>query len=128
MLTEVTQKGLCKPMLEKQIERKLVNTVKAAGGLCPKFVSPGMAGMPDRIVLMPGGRLAFVELKAPGKKPRPLQIYRHDQLRELGFDVFVLDKPEDIPALLKYMCNSTSRIPRFTLSDNSTLHFPHSTL
>ena len=100
MLTEVTQKGLCKPMLEKQIERKLVNTVKAAGGLCPKFVSPGMDGMPDRLILMPGGRLAFVELKAPGNKPRPLQLCRHDQLRELGFEVFVLDRPEDIPFLM----------------------------
>ena len=87
-------------MLEKTIERKLVNAVKAAGGMCPKFVSPGMDGMPDRLILMPGGRLAFVELKAPGKKPRPLQIYRHDQLHELGFDVFVLDRPEDIPFLM----------------------------
>ena len=89
-----------KIMLEKQIERKLVNTVKAAGGLCPKFVSPGMDGMPDRLILMPGGRLAFVELKAPGKKPRPLQLHRHDQLRDLGFEVFVLDRQEDIPFLM----------------------------
>ena len=87
-------------MLEKQIERKLVNAVKDAGGLCPKFVSPGMDGMPDRLILMPGGRLAFVELKAPGKNPRPLQLRRHDQLRGLGFDVFVLDSPGDIPTML----------------------------
>lgn len=59
-------------MREKLIEQKLVKAVKAAGGLCPKFVSPGMAGMPDRLVLLPGSRLAFVEVKAPGKKPRPL--------------------------------------------------------
>ena len=87
-------------MLEKQIEQKLVKAVKDAGGLCPKFVSPGMDGMPDRLILMPGGRLAFVELKAPGKKPRPLQLHRHDQLRSLGFEVFVLDRPEDIPYLM----------------------------
>ena len=87
-------------MLEKQIERKLVKAVKAAGGLCPKFVSPGMDGMPDRLILMPGGRMTFVELKAPGKNPRPLQLRRHDQLRGLGFDVFVLDNPEDIPTML----------------------------
>ena len=87
-------------MLEKQIEKKLVKAVKDAGGLCPKFVSPGMDGMPDRIILMPGGRLAFVELKAPGKKPRPLQLHRHEQLRNLGFEIFVLDRPEDIPFLM----------------------------
>lgn len=87
-------------MLEKKIEQKLVKAVKKEGGLCPKFVSPGMDGMPDRLILMPGGRLAFVELKAPGKKPRPLQICRHEQLRALGFEVFVLDRAEDIPFLM----------------------------
>ena len=88
-------------MLEKEIERKLVNAVRNAGGMCPKYVSPGMDGMPDRLVLMPGGRLAFVETKAPGKKPRPLQLHRHAQLRALGFDVYVVDKPEQIGEVLK---------------------------
>ena len=83
-------------MLEKKIEQKLVKAVKKEGGLCLKFVSPGMDGMPDRIVLMPGGRIAFVEVKAPGKKPRPLQLRRHEQLRELGFRVSVLDDPDQI--------------------------------
>ena len=87
-------------MLEKRIEKKLVDAVRAAGGMCLKFVSPGMDGMPDRIMLMPFGRMAFVEIKAPGKKPRPLQRFRHDLLRELGFQVFVLDRPEDIPYLM----------------------------
>lgn len=87
-------------MLEKQIEQKLVKAVKKEGGLCLKFVSPGMDGMPDRLILMPGGRMAFVELKAPGKKPRPLQVCRHEQIRNLGFEVFVLDRAEDIPYLL----------------------------
>ena len=87
-------------MLEKKIEQKLVNAVNAAGGICPKFVSPGMDGMPDRLILMPGGRVAFVELKAPGRKPRPLQIHRHEQLRSLGFEVFLLDRAEDIPYLM----------------------------
>ena len=88
-------------MLEKQIEKKLVDAIRQLGGMCPKFVSPGMDGMPDRLILMPGGRLAFAELKAPGKKPRPLQLHRHDQLRSLGFQVFVVDAPEQIEEVLR---------------------------
>ena len=72
-------------MKEKQIEQKLVKAVRALGGLCPKLVSPGMDGMPDRMVLLPGGRMAFAELKAPGRKPRPLQLRRMAQLSRLGF-------------------------------------------
>ena len=88
-------------MSEKLIEQKLVKAVKAAGGCCPKLVSPGTDGMPDRIVLMPGGRIGFVEVKAPGKKPRQLQVKRHEKLRALGFLVFVLDDPEQIPGILR---------------------------
>jgi len=61
-------------MREKTIEQHLVAAVKAAGGICPKLVCPGFDGMPDRIMLMPGGRIAFVEVKAPGEKPRALQV------------------------------------------------------
>jgi hypothetical protein len=64
-------------MGEKHIEQKLVKAVKAAGGMAPKFISPGLAGMPDRLVLLPKGKMAFVEVKSPGMKPRPLQIKRH---------------------------------------------------
>lgn len=87
-------------MTEKDIEIKLINKVKKRGGLCPKFVSPGLAGVPDRLVLMPGGSLAFAELKAPGKKPRPIQIRRMDQLRHLGFKVYVIDSSEMIGRIL----------------------------
>lgn len=74
-------------MLEKEIERKLKKRVEALGCLCLKFESPGFTGVPDRIILMPGGRLFFVELKAPGQKERPRQEYVQRQLRNLGFIV-----------------------------------------
>lgn len=88
-------------MREKQVEQRLVKAVRAAGGICPKLVSPGMDGMPDRLLLMPGARMAFVEVKAPGKEPHPLQTHRHQQLRALGFPVFVLDDPEKVPWILE---------------------------
>jgi len=88
-------------MREKQIEQKLVNAVKAAGGIAPKFVSPGYAGMPDRLLLLPGGGMAFVEVKASGEKPKPLQTARHRILRKLGFKVYVLDAATDIEKIVK---------------------------
>lgn len=87
-------------MREKQIENQLVSQVKKIGGIAPKFVSPGFAGMPDRLVLIPDGHIAFVELKAPGKKPRPLQLARHRLLRLLGFRVYVIDGAEQIGGML----------------------------
>lgn len=87
-------------MSEKDIERKFVQTVNNAGGIAPKFVSPGFAGMPDRIVLLPGGRMGFVEVKDTGKKPRPLQLARHRLLVGLGFRVYVLDSSEQIPGII----------------------------
>ena len=87
-------------MREKVIEQQLVEAVKNAGGMCPKFVSPGFDGRPDRMVLLPGSRAAFVEVKSPGKKPRPLQLKRHDQLRRLGFQVYVLDRADQIGGIL----------------------------
>ncbi len=72
-------------MREKIIEKKLAAAVKKAGGIAPKFVSPSYDGMPDRLVLLPDGIIAFAELKAPGKRPRPLQEARHRLLRSLGF-------------------------------------------
>ena len=88
-------------MQEKYIENKLVKAVKEMEGIALKFVSPGLDGMPDRLVLLPMGRTAFVEVKSPGKKPRPLQLARHELLRKLGFKVFVLDDATDIEKILK---------------------------
>ena len=87
-------------MREKQVEQKLVQAVKARGGICPKFVSPGFDGMPDRIVLLPGRHFGCVEVKAPGKMPRPLQVSRHRLMEKLGFSVHVLDGPEKIGGIL----------------------------
>ncbi|MFR1270047.1 MAG: VRR-NUC domain-containing protein [[Eubacterium] siraeum] len=87
-------------MREKQIEQKLVQAVRKSGGMCLKFVSPNFDGMPDRLILLPGGKIAFAELKAPGKKPRPLQLARHKTLTNLGFRVYVIDSAEQIGAIL----------------------------
>ena len=87
-------------MREKNIESALVRATRNRDGMCPKFTSPGMDGMPDRLVLLPHGRFCFVEVKAPGEKPRPLQAYRHRQLRRLGFKVYVLDGTEQIEGIL----------------------------
>ncbi len=93
-------------MREKEIEEKLVKSVRAEGGICPKLVSPGTDGMPDRMVLLPDARIAFVEVKVPGQKPRALQKRRHAQLRVLGFQVFVLDDPEQIPCIIEEINNN----------------------
>lgn len=87
-------------MRESAIERRLVTEAIKRGGFAPKFVSPGLDGVPDRLLLFPGGRLAFVEVKAPGKKPRPLQRRRIEQLTALGFRVYVLDRKEQIGEIL----------------------------
>lgn len=85
---------------ESRIEQLLVMKVKKMGGMAVKFISPGLDGVPDRLVLFPGGRCAFVELKAPGKKMRPLQVKRKKQLEILGFPVYVIDEIEKIGGVL----------------------------
>ncbi len=87
-------------MREKSLEQKLVRAIKSTGGTALKFVSPGFDGMPDRLVLLPGGKVAFVEVKAPGKKLRPLQVVRCEALRRLGFKVFILDDENQIGGIL----------------------------
>lgn len=85
---------------EKSIEKRLVIAVRKRRGLCPKWVSPGLDGVPDRIILLPGGRIAFAELKAPGQKLRPLQLRRKAQLERLGFEVHVIDNTNQIGGVL----------------------------
>ena len=93
-------------MKEATIERKLVSAAKVRGGICPKWVSPGYDGVPDRIVLLPGGKIGFVEVKAPGEKPRPLQLARHKTLMNLGFRVYVIDSVEQIGEVLDEIENN----------------------
>ncbi|MDC9589686.1 VRR-NUC domain-containing protein [Xenorhabdus sp. XENO-10] len=76
---------------ESVIENHLVKEIKKAGGIAYKFVSPGRRSVPDRICILPGGRVIFVECKAPGEKPRPEQLREHERLRALGCSVVVLD-------------------------------------
>lgn len=87
-------------MTEKEIEQMLIKEVKKRNGVAWKFISPGINGVPDRLVLMPGRNMAFVELKAPGKKMRPLQIKRKSQLEALGFLVYCIDDPRQIGGVL----------------------------
>lgn len=93
-------------MREKTIETKLVQAVRAKGGLAPKFTSPGFDGVPDRLILLPGGKVAFIELKAPGKTLRPLQVRRKRQLEALGFSVYCIDGVEQIGGILSEIQSS----------------------
>lgn len=81
-------------MLEKDIENYLRLRIKSLGGRAYKFTSPGNAGVPDRLVLLPNSRIEFVELKAPGKKTRPIQDMQIKFLRKLGFTVHIIDSKE----------------------------------
>ena len=83
-------------MLEKTIEAALVRRVKELGGLCEKFVSPGRRSVPDRLVTLPGGRIVFIEVKAPGKGPTELQERDHWRRRKLGCEVLVINNIEDV--------------------------------
>ena len=93
-------------MRERDIERKLIQAVRRTGGLALKFVSPGFNGVPDRLLLFMGGKVAFAEVKAPGEKPRPLQVHRMEQLRGLGFRVYVVDSEERIGEMLREIQSS----------------------
>lgn len=93
-------------MLESLIEQHLVREVNRRKGLCLKFNSQSMTGIPDRIILMKNGTVGFVEVKQKGKKPRPLQELRMKQLRRLGFKVYTLDEKEKIGEILDEICST----------------------
>ena len=87
-------------MREKEVEAALVKAAKKRNGVALKFVSPGLSGVPDRLVLLPDGKIGFIELKSPGKKMRLLQKKRKSQLERLGFLVFCLDSKEEVEVML----------------------------
>ena len=96
-------------MREKAIEQKLVKAVLDSGGLALKLICPGFNGVPDRLLLFMGGRTAFCEVKAPGQKPRTLQARRMEQLRGMGFPVFVIDDVNQIDGMLEEIQRSCLR-------------------
>lgn len=90
-------------MKENDVEQYLKKQVKAKNGLCWKWVSPGLRGVPDQIVMFPGV-ICFVELKAPGELPRPQQVLRHNDLTSMGFRVEVVDDYRGVDKLLNALC------------------------
>jgi len=91
-------------MLEKDIEKHLTKKVKELKGRCLKWVCPGWAGVPDRMVLLPRGRIYFVELKREkGGRLSKLQEKWHEWLRELGFEVFVLWSKDEVNDFIAYV-------------------------
>lgn len=88
-------------MIESSIEHAFKVAVEAMGGICIKLGVTYQNGMPDRLVLMPNGICAFVELKQKGKKPRAIQKWQHERLRKLGYKVFVLDRTSQIDDTIK---------------------------
>ena len=97
-------------MKESAIETRLRKAVERAGGRCLKFVSLGHTGVPDRIILMPGGRVYFAETKAPGKRERARQEYVQRKLRELGFKVFSsVDSAEKIDRIIEEITDEDTK-------------------
>ena len=89
-------------MRESDIERRFVEQVSRIGGKALKFISPGASGVPDRIVLFKG-QAYFVEVKAPGKKLRPIQQYQAKELKKYGFSVSVIDSLDGIVRFIRQL-------------------------
>lgn len=88
-------------ILERDVEKKFREGMESLGCMVFKFVSPGKAGVPDRLVVMPGGRCLFVELKRPGGKLRPLQTFWKTRLEAQGADYFVVDSFEGVEQVMR---------------------------
>lgn len=88
-------------MLEKELEQKFVKRMAQVGGMALKFTSPGHAGVPDRLLLLPGGFVVFVELKREGAKPRPLQEFMLKKLKKMGFRCLVVSTEAEIELIAR---------------------------
>lgn len=107
-----------KTILEKEIEKAFCEAVKKAAGKAYKFVSPGASGVPDRLVVLPGNKIGFVEIKAPGRISRPEQRFRQRQLKDMGCYVGVLDDPCMIPVMIREIReHSSGGLPKFGKGD-----------
>ena len=93
-------------MREYQIEQYLKKKVSQIGGKAFKFISPGKVGVPDRMVLLPQGRIVFVELKAPGEKIRPLQAHIINTIKALGFKVEIIDSKNGVDEFIRSVNNA----------------------
>lgn len=93
-------------MRESTVEKYFRESVESAGGMCIKFTSPSHRGVPDRIVVHPNCGVVFVELKAPGEKPRKQQIIRQGRIRKAGGAVFVVDSYEETDKFMEFLRNS----------------------
>ena len=91
---------------ERNVEEYIIGKVKSMGGKCYKFVSPGNNGVPDRIVMLPPGRVYFVETKAAGQKPRPSQLAVHREMESIGVRVWVLDSKAAADEFLREVAGS----------------------
>ena len=96
-------------ILEKDIEQYLLKRCRERGWYAPKFTSPGRRSVPDRMIVMPG-RIAFVELKAPGKKATPKQLWEHDRLDKYGYPVAILDTKEGVDKYLEEQANINAEV------------------
>ncbi len=94
-------------MKEKEIETYLRMRISSFGGRAYKFISPGNDGVPDRLVCLPGGKVIFVELKAPSGKLRPLQSAQIRKLQDLGFCVLVIDSKTQVNKLIESLGGDT---------------------
>ena len=106
MSTDLQQRKEFIEMQEANVEKYLIRYVKDKGGLCLKFISASMRGLPDRIVILPQGKIFFVELKAKGKKPRPEQTRVHKLFSSLGVKVYTADSKESVRSVVDEVYSS----------------------